>query len=172
MRGDWIIGTGSKKYRLEGKLVFAMCVNQTPTFNQYWFDSRFSNKRPNFYGSCKQAFGDNIYYKDACDDQWHQENSHHSYPDGSPNPHNIKHDTKADRVLVGIEYAYWGGSGPCIPRKFRNFCGYDVCAGRNHKSRFPKNLVTKFVEWLRSLNQRGYLGDPFEWNQKKIVKKP
>ena len=59
------------------------------TFNEYWDDDRFRRKKPNMKGSLKQAFGDNIYFKDhTC--RWHQENSHHSYDTGLANPHNIR----------------------------------------------------------------------------------
>ena len=142
-----------------------MSVSETLTFNEYWFDPRFRVKRPNPHGSLKQAYGDNIYYKDECSGRWYQANSHHSYKDGSPNPHNIIQDTQEDRVLVGFEYTYWGGSGPPIRKDFRNYCGYDVCAGRFHKCRWPNTLESKCVEWLRSLDQRGYLGDPLKWKK-------
>ena len=91
--GDWVVGTGSKKRNRQGFIVYAMRVTEAITFNEYWADLRFRRKRPNLRGSVKQAFGDNIYSK-ADLNQWHQLNSHHSYQDGRPNPHNIQHDTK------------------------------------------------------------------------------
>lgn len=162
--GDWVIGTGSSQRNRQGLLVFVMCVTETLSFNKYWDDERFRQKRPNLRGSKKQAFGDNIYFRDQSG-QWHQQDSHHSYKGGLPNPHNIQRDTQTDRVLVGTEFAYWGGSGPEIPRKFRNYEGIDICAGRNHKSRFPKGLVNEFVEWFQSLNVNGYLGKPLDWSR-------
>ena len=164
--GDWIIGTGSAKYGRQGFLIFAMRVTETMTFNEYWNDERFRRKRPNLLGSVKQAFGDNIYVKDdtGC---WHQENSHHSYNTGLPNPHNIRNDTKTDRVLCSTDYAYWGGSGPIIPDKFRNFRGKDICClTQGHKCVFPDDLVDCFVKWIRSLNQNGYCDAPLEWRKK------
>ena len=112
--GDWIIGTGSKPRGRRGYLVYAMCVTETMTFNEYWEDERFQRKKPNLRGSMKQAFGDNIYFKDDAG-EWHQQDSHHSCEDGSPNLHNIRNDTQTDRVLLSKEYSYWGGSGPEIP---------------------------------------------------------
>ncbi len=132
------------------------------TFTEYWFDPRFYRKRPNLRGSIKQAFGDNVYYRDDANN-WHQQDSHHSYKDGIPNPHNIKNDTQTDRVLVGSEYAYWGGAGPQINGGFRNYKGHDICAGRNQKSNFPQGLVDDFVQWSRSRGALGYLGDPLDW---------
>ena len=139
-----------------------MCVTETMTFNEYWTNERFLRKRPNLRGSKKQAFGDNIYFNDDAN-QWHQENSHHSYRGGTPNPQNIQNDTQTDRVLLSADYAYWGGSGPEILPEFRDYDGFDLCAKRNHKSLFPKGMVDDFVAWFRSLKANGYLGAPLDW---------
>ena len=161
--GDWIIGTGSKRRSREGYLVYVMCISKTITFNEYWENEQYQLKKPNLRGSKKQAFGDNIYFKDKAG-QWHQENSHHSYEDGSFNHHNIDRDTGADRVLIGRDYAYWGGSGPEIPQKFRDCNGEDICQERRgHKCDFPEKLVKDFINWFGSLNQNGYLGPPTDW---------
>ena len=141
-----------------------MRVTETMTFNEYWNDERFYRKRPNLRGSKKQAFGDNIYFKDE-EGQWRQQDSHHSYKEGVPNRHNIKNDTQTDRVLLSTDYAYWGGAGQVISSQFRCYDGYDICAGRNHKSRFPKDMINDFVAWLCSLNGTGYLGEPLDWKK-------
>lgn len=160
--GDWIIGTGSSERYKRGFLVYAMCVAEVMTFNEYWEGERFRQKRPNLRGSKKQAFGDNIYYKDGAE-LWCQVNSHHSYADGSPNHHNIIHDTSTDRLLLSQDFAFWGGSGPEVPECFRNWGGFDICAIRGHKCRFPQDLVRDFVTWFRSLDANGYLGAPADW---------
>ena len=160
--GDWVIGTGSKQKDRGKHLVYVMNITEAMTFNEYWEDERFQKKKPNLRGSKKQAFGDNIYFQDDAG-QWHQRNSHHSYPDGSPNPYNTCHDTKADKVLLSIDYAYWGGSGPEIPLKIRNYAGYDIRAKRGHKCRFPEVLVKDFIAWFRSLEANGYLDAPIDW---------
>ena len=161
--GDWVIGTGSKRRKREGHLVYAMLASETMTFNEYWQSERFQQKKPNLAASTKQAFGDNIYFRDRVG-QWYQQDSHHSYADGSLNPHNTKTDTRVDRVLIGADYMYWGDSGPAIPLAFRNYNGADICAkGRHHRSIFPKGLASAFVTWLRSLNADGYLGRSGDW---------
>lgn len=162
--GDWVVGTGSAECKRKGFLVYAMCVTETMTFNQYWESPRFQQKKPNLRGSIKQAFGDNIYWRDA-KGRWHQQDSHHSYAGGMPNPHNIKNDTQVDRILVSEDYAYWGGSGPEIPEKFRNWRGIDICSGRGHKNQFPDGLVEAFIVWFRSLGASRYQGEPLEWSR-------
>ena len=161
--GDWVIGTGSKTKKRQRHLVYAMRVTEVMTFNEYWEDERFQRKKPNLKGSLKQAFGDNIYFQDE-EGNWQQMNSHHSYEGGKPNPYNIENDTQADRVLLSTEYAYWGSSGPVIPQRFCNLDGFNVCAHRGYKCRFPDHSVNNFINWLCSLDKHGYLGTPLDWS--------
>lgn len=163
--GDWVVGTGTALRKRRSYLVYAMRVEEALTFDEYWNDPQFEQKRPNLRGSKKQSFGDNIYHKTKPGAVWHQLNSHHSHSDGSPNPANIKNDTQADRVLISTDYVYWGGTGPRIPEKFRNYDGIDVCAGRGHKSKFSDAFVTDFVKWVRSAGVKGYAGIPIDWDQ-------
>lgn len=93
--GDWVVGTGSKARDRGDRLVYAMHVAEAMTFQQYWDDPRFLQKRPYLRGSKKQGFGDNIYHRGG--KKWRQEDSHHSLADGSPNVRNIDNDTQTDR---------------------------------------------------------------------------
>jgi len=52
-------------------------VDEAMTFEEYWSDPRFHQKKPNLRSSKKQAFGDNIYSKSPRNDTWIQLNSHH-----------------------------------------------------------------------------------------------
>lgn len=162
--GDWVIGTGSKKNKKNGSLVYAMRITETVTFNEYWHDERFAKKKPNLRGSKKLAFGDNIYFKGLMD-KWHQVDSHHSFRGGIPNIDNIINDTQTDRVLISEDYSYWGGEGPLIPDHLRNYEGVDICAGRNHKSLFPTLLIDAFITWHRSMGARRYNGHPIDWTK-------
>ena len=140
-----------------------MEVTSTMTFNAYWRHPSYQVKKPDLRSSLKYAFGDNIYRCDAAN-RWHQLDSHHSHADGRLNSNNVRRDTQADRVLVSANYRYWGGSGPEVPRRFREFAGDDIIAGRNYKSRFPKALVRAFIDWITTEFPRtGYLGEPGDW---------
>lgn len=163
--GDWVVGTGSKMYGLEGRLVYYMRISEAMSYDAYWSDKRFRRKRPNLRGSEKQAYGDNIYRRAKPTGEWKQEDSHHSLPDGSANPLNVAHDTRIDRVLVATQFAYWGSAALVIPAQFRDFAGADVCAVRGHKCRFSDELVAAFAIWLESLGQQGVLGPPMEWTR-------
>lgn len=132
------------------------------TFDEYWSDPRFRNKRPNLAGSKKRAFGDNIYHHVS--GRWVQEDSHHSLKDGSCDFGNLQNDTQTDRVLIADWYVYFGGNGSTIPPRFRNFEGRDLYAGRGHKNNeFPPAMVTAVIEWITSLGDEGYAGKPLDW---------
>ncbi len=158
--GDWVVGTGSKSKWRPGQIVYAMRVGEAMSFEQYWQDPRFRQKRPNLCASLKRAFGDNIYHRDSNLVQWHQVDSHHSYEDGTPNPANIAHDTRVDRVLISQDFVYWGGNGPILPE----FEEHNICKeGRGHKANFPCEVVEEFIDWLRNLGDKGYCGTPLDW---------
>lgn len=163
--GDWVLGTGSAAHGRAGFVTYAMRITEAMSFEDYWNDPRFQVKKPVMQGSIKQAFGDNIYRKDKKSGLWRQLDSHHSLKDGSPNEKNISNDTQVDRVLISNDFVYWGACGPRIPRRFRSFNGFDICGGRGHKNKFPREMIDLFVDWLRSTNDVGYCGDPHRWGQ-------
>jgi hypothetical protein len=163
--GEWVIGSGSadKSLKRGGFLVYAMRVTETIHFMQYWNDPRFQNKKPDLSRSRMRACGDNIYCK-AVNGRWGQLNSFHSQNDGSPNPKHIKRDTGVDRILVSEDFVYFGGEGPKIPAKFRNFGGKDICMkGQGRKILDDPKFIGEFVTWLQSLGQQGYAGRPLDW---------
>lgn len=164
--GDWLVGCGSndKSIRRGGHLVYAMRVTEAITFRAYNADPRFLMKIPYRTGSRKQSCGDNIYFRDPKDTRWNQRDSFHSLPDGSPNFEHVERDTKIDRVLISDDFVYFGGDGPAFPATLRNFHGLDVCkTGIGFTNFDDKELVSKFVAWIRSLGMTGYQGPPFEW---------
>ena len=152
---DWIIGTGTKKYGLEGQLIFAMEVTEKMTFNQYWNDPRFQFKKPIFNGSLKQTYGDNIYHRESSGD-WHQENSHHSYEDGKTNYLNLNRDTKSDNVLISSNFYYFGDGNIEIPEEF----GLEICIKKQGYKKIKLEIAERFIQWLQENYEPGYNGDP------------
>jgi hypothetical protein len=148
-----------------------MRVDEITTFERYWSDARFAAKRPNLRGSLVQAYGDNIYRRDRKSGLWRQADSYHSLPGGRANLANVRRDTQSEKVLISKAFAYWGGEGPEIPAKFRQFRGEDVCAGRGHRNRFSQELVTAFVAWLRTLGVIGVVGDPLDWRYGRVPRR-
>ncbi|MCA1971558.1 MAG: hypothetical protein LDL44_01865 [Caenispirillum sp.] len=163
--GDWIVGTGSRNYDLEGRLVFAMKVEESCSFDQYWDDPRFAMKKPNLHASLMQAVGDNIYHHGP-DGNWLQEDSHHSHPGGLPNTANVEKDTQTDRVLISTTFGYWGKDAIAIPPEL------DIChTGRGYRVNFPPRTEASFEEWFMALPDMldadavGYFGEPAEFQR-------
>lgn len=160
--GDWVVGTGSATNGLTGHLVYAMRVTEIMTFDDYFVDARFQAKKPNLAGSLKQAFGDNIYSRDALR-EWQQLDSHHSLQNGNPNHDNINNDTNPNRVLLSSHFAYFGANAPVIPLRARISGTDDICALRHYKVNFSVEHVQRFLDWFKELQDLGYNGPPTEW---------
>lgn len=167
--GDWIIGSGSadKKIKQGGRIVYAMRVSEILSFNEYFYDSRFENKKPILTGSRKQARGDNIYHQE--DGQWHQLDSYHSQKDGNPNQDHINRDTNVDKVLISNHYIYFGADGPHIPDELQSEGKY-LCHGGRGRSKFSSSnandavMIGEFISWLDSFGENGFLGHPYDWS--------
>jgi uracil-DNA glycosylase len=62
--GDWVIGMGGARLKATGRCIFAMRVSEKITYNDYWVNPLYLDKRPVRNGSCRMMVGDNIYYFD------------------------------------------------------------------------------------------------------------
>ena len=159
--GDWIVGTGSKQKGRQGTLVYAMCITEKMSYDSYWQEPRFEDKRPNLCQSIRKSRGDNIYHRNPENGNWIQEDSCHSNDDGTPNQDHIARDTTSANVLISNDFIYLGGGpAPLIPE----FNGTSVChTGMGHKSNFDDVTVRQFIAWVTSLGEWGYCNDPLEW---------
>ena len=105
-------------------------------------------------------YGDNIYHTDPNTDEYIQEDLFHSLPSGVLSPENLQRDTgRTDRVLIGSEFAYWGGAGPTIPKSLSDF----VVLRQGHKCRFAADRINALLNWIGTLPERGYVGEPAHW---------
>lgn len=113
--GDYLIGNSPK---INGnKLIFIAKVSEKTTFDEYWNDPKFQNKKAVMNGSFKTLYGDNIYHMDK--GKWVQADSHHSNVNGEVNIGNLNHDTgTTDCVLICKEYFYLGCSMIDISEEF------------------------------------------------------
>lgn len=160
--GDVIVGFGPAKYDLDGRIIYWMHVDEVIDFDSYWHDARFRIKRPGMGGSLCLCYGDNIYHRCPETGGWIQEASFHSDPSSLSGRGNLKRDTaRTDRVLIGYEYAYWGDQAVKPPDRFEPLVKRGI--GEQY-SVDDENLKAGFVEWLRSLPDRGFCHDPADWS--------
>lgn len=157
---DWIVGTGTKKSGLQDHVVFAMRVTETLTFDEYWNDPRFADKRVNRRGSRMYFFGDNIYHRDRKTGRWIQEDSHHSRDNGKAFKVNLDHDTQTDRVLISDDFVYYGESAIKISAPFRNGANRLWKLGPGYKNSFSEAYIERFIDWMRSQSDWGREGLP------------
>jgi hypothetical protein len=157
--GDWILGLGGGRHKATGRLIFAMQVRDAISFDAYWDDEAYVDKRPIRNGSLRSLVGDNVYH--TVNDVWQQEDSHHSNPDGTINLHNLRHDTGVNRVLVSGLFFYFGRNAPEIPAdiltdlKYRNGRGY---------RKYPVAELQPLLHWLHTNYancENKVCGDPF-----------
>ena len=168
--GDWIVGSGSadQKKKQGGKLVYAMQVTEVLSQNEYYDDSRFQRKKPTLTGSRKQARGDNIYYYE--NNQWTQHDSFHSNPGGEQNEEHIYHDTSVNRILVSDNFIYFGSNGPLIPEELISNGKPLLHKGVGYRKFISSNtndadVIRRFEVWLQSLDAKGFIGNPYDWNE-------
>ena len=164
---DWVIGMGGRRLKATRQCIYAMRVAEKITFNEYWENSAYFDKKSVKNGSSKMMAGDNIYYLDTAQNIWHQADSYHSNADGSADPRHLSRDTKSNKVLVSRYFFYFGREAPFVPDDLLNSIGYKKNQ-RGHRV-FEDRIAGELIEWLHknfkeSLNQ--VMGDPFDFPSK------
>lgn len=145
--GDWVVGMGGVNLQAVGRCVFAMLVTQKMTFDEYWSDPMFLDKKPVRNGSQRMMVGDNIYHHNSDGGKWIQADSHHSNADGSVNIHNLQRDTTtSDKVLISQDFFYFGKEAPIVPAALLE--GLNYKNGRGHRI-FDLEDANCLIEWLQ-----------------------
>ena len=141
-----------------------MEVTQAVTFNEYWTNREFRDKRPVRNGSRVMMVGDNIYHRPGGEAIWQQLDSHHSLADGSPNPLNVENDTKADRVLISRNFYYFGSEAPLAPPGMLKRLGFKNAIG--HRV-FAAESCGELMRWIISHREaaNAVLADPFDFKR-------
>jgi hypothetical protein len=158
--GDWVFGTSSVAKGASARVVFAMKISEVTTFNDYYHNPEFQFKKPVMNGSLKKMYGDNIYHQvsdDTVGIYWVQDDSHHSLPDGTPNPLNVKRDTETtDRVLISDLFYYFGADGIKIPEEW---VGVVCKRGPGHRE-ISQSHAQQLLKLIESSADAGINGDP------------
>jgi Nucleotide modification associated domain 2 len=164
MIGDWVMGMGGRRLGAKGQCIFAMLVTEKVTFDEYWGNPVYLDKKPVRNGSNKMMVGDNIYHRDGTNGKWNQENSHHSNVDGSVNLDNLEADTKTDTVLLSRHFFYFGSHAPEVAPNILASLGF--ANSRGHRV-FDIDKCDELLSWLQS-TYGAFLnvvqGDPFDFS--------
>ncbi|HKW87884.1 MAG TPA: hypothetical protein VJN21_03920 [Candidatus Acidoferrales bacterium] len=134
-RGEivWVVGTGGADLRKSagnGKLVYAMRVDEVLSRSKYYKDPRFAEKKPLASGSYKEQQGDNV-------------------------PPHGEFERDEQYVLVSRHFYYFGKNAPDIPPVFPNL----EKKGRGFRSRFEDTYIDRFVRWIET-DKAGSRGEP------------
>lgn len=156
------MGVGGQRLKATGRCIYLMNVSEILTFDTYWSDPRFWAKKPVRNGSPVMMVGDNIYHRNAMADDWIQEDSHHSNPNGSTNLENLRRDTKSINVLISSRFYYFGSAAPSVDLAS---IGYTNGIGHRKKS-FEDANVAAFVKNIEDSYRRDrniVIADPFDF---------
>lgn len=145
--GDWVFGMGGRRLNATGRCIFAMQVTKKISFDDYWSDPAYAEKKPVRNGSRTMLVGDNIYHRDSPGAAWRQEDSHHSSDDGTANVYNVERDTSSNNVLISNRFLYFGKNAPVVPPAILDAIGY-----KNVRSyrRIDQAVAKPIIDWLLS----------------------
>jgi hypothetical protein len=155
--GDWVVGLTPAS---DGnRLAYAMKVQESLSFAEYWTDARFERKRPRREkGASRQARqGDNCYKPKGTDNYEQLPSWHYDNKNGREDPRSKKRDLGGQRVLIGRRFCYYGAQAISVPEHltFQRPARYNrvIKPGLGQRA---------LVEWLESLPP-GTHGQPRRW---------
>lgn len=154
--GDWVVGLSPKASG--NRIIYAMQVEEILPFRNYYLDSRFKTKIPDYSsGLIISKCGDNI-YKPLPNGDFQQLQSMHSF---GPNE-NVErkiHDMSGKNALVSKTFFYFGSRPLGLPESLSV-----LKCGRGHKNRFSADIVSTFLKFI-ILQTPGVNAPPTKWPQ-------
>jgi hypothetical protein len=152
--GDWIVGLSPKANG--NRLIYAMKVDEILPYDQYFRDSRFAKKIPDYTKEkVVHKCGDNIYRPLPNGDFQQLQSMHSNGP--LENPATKAHDLGGKNVLISKTFNYFGSSALELSETLN-----DLKVGRAHKNRFSLGMVSSFVNFI-SRQTAGVNAPPTNW---------
>jgi hypothetical protein len=162
-KGDLVIGLSPKAKG--NRIVYMMRVTEQLSFAEYWRRSQYRCKRPSLHSSDpERRCGDNI-YRPLGADEFQQQPSRHSNPDGTENECLKTVDLGGKHVLVSDEFAYFGSEAIRPPKSL-----HALVVARGHR-KFTESAFTQKVEKFFDELPKGLHGLPLVWRLKEEAKK-
>ena len=163
--GDWVFGIAGGKLAGLHHCIFGMRVTEAMTFDAYWTDPRFACKKPVRNGSRATMLGDNIYHRAEGSDEWEQEDSHHSRPDGLPEPSNVERDKSANRVLISDNFLYLGKLARSVPDRVVETIQYENRLGHRRYTQTEAELLLEWFDAVGRSTNGAVVADPIQFRQ-------
>ena len=161
--GDWIIGFYSRskntstKYR--SKLIYVMKVTEKISFDEYWKNKRFAQKKANSKPT-KKRHGDNIYYKNSQGKIIQGKAFFHK------NKENREHDIKGESVLISDYFFYFGKKSINLSEDFKKLVNQ---LSRGYKYKELEKKGNKLINFLQKEYKNNKLyGKPIDYICEKI----
>jgi hypothetical protein len=153
--GDWIVGITPRN--LDNRLAYAMRVEESLTFEEYWSDRRFRVKRPRWKEQGVMHRGDNIYKPSGDGSFCQQPSSHYDHKNDREDEQLKATDLGGKRVLVGRRFCYYGAEAVPFP-KHLSFKRPE----RFNRLNFTDKEKSALLDFLKNLPQ-GIQGQPRNW---------
>ncbi|MFZ1146444.1 MAG: hypothetical protein WAN37_16420 [Bryobacteraceae bacterium] len=151
---DWIIGLTPRAQGKGNKIVYFMQVDETLTFDAYWRDPRFKEKRPNLHGGPVEKNGDNIYKPSRQHSLGYlQLPSDHSdqHCKMRENAGSKDKDLGGGRVLVSRRFAYFGSNAMDLPKELKA-----LRVERNYRCQFSAKVKEDFLHFAKKQKVGAY----------------
>ncbi len=152
--GDWIVGLTPRA--LGNRVAYAMRVEESLSFEEYWSDPRFKTKRPRWKKRASRVDkrGDNC-YEPLGNDKFRQlPSAHWDHEHNREGQENKAKDLRGKCVLVARRFCYFGANA----RPFPGYVSFKRPA-RFHRVNFTKREKSALLRFLETLPQ-GIHGQP------------
>lgn len=148
--GDIVVGSGSVRSGLGGRLLYAMRVREVLPFQEYW--ERYPSKRPSSRTAVSKR-GDNIWHTVAGDWRGVRGALH--------NEAHRARDLHGGNVLIADDFYYFGREAIAVPERFATI----LASTQGHKNTHDVALIMRFWAWLeKAAPRRGRIGRPTEFS--------
>ena len=156
-KGDWIVGTSSKKTGSNLNMVYTMKVNEKMTLQEYDNYCKqyipYKIPKPNSK-KYEERQGDCILdYSESQKNPKLRENENHD-------DYNMKRDVEGRYSLLATEYYYFGNNAISIPESLQGIIKF----GPGHKSGENHKYLKSFLDWVENISKKytiGIHGKPF-----------
>jgi hypothetical protein len=153
-RHDVIVGSGSARYGLDGRLVYAMRVRDVIPLQEYWTTPRYAYKKPS-QATAVTARGDNIWHQD-------ENGAWHVVPGAFHDERHRDRDIGGVNALIATDFHYFGRDARPVPEEFRPL----LAVTQGHKNTYDDRVIDRLWRWvIREAAGRRRCGDPSEFTE-------